>query len=487
MFGTQFYPTPDALADQMVAPYAEQTWDGYFKVLDPSAGSGSLLSAVERLLGDRKGLQLSGVEIDPELCAMTRGKGYRCVAADWLQDRGYNEYDLIVMNPPFADGAKHVFKAHCALKPGGNLVALLNAETLRKEPRGSEQTWLQRTAKDGTVTYLQNAFSDAQRKTDVEVALIYLSKPMPEPSKRKPLFEPDGMDYRDMLEMEQEPAETEVATRNVARNLVLDYDAAVLAYVDYMKATRRYNRYKRRAAGYDSNESSYSDQATYDQEAAELTQKAWDRVLRMTKVKDRMSSDAQRQFDRMVKEQYGLAFTEQNIYNLLNQLVDNSADIAKNCVLDAYDMLTRYSTKNLDPKKRWKTNNAYRINKRVILPVPIGICPHLHSWQSSLYYEYRSQYVVDLDRALCHLTGKGIENVISTMQALNDAVAPRSQHLVTGDAESTFFKIKFYKKGTAHLTFKDPDLLDRFNIFVAKERGWLQEGEGVKRGGLVVV
>lgn len=487
MFGTQFYPTPDDLADRMVAPYADREWSGHFKVLDPSAGSGSLLSAIERALGDRKGLQLSGIELDPELTAMTRGKGFRCVTADWLEHRSYDQYDLIVMNPPFRNGCKHVNKAYLALKQGGDLVALLNATNIR-DPKTDEHKRTRRIIEEhGTVQYLRDAFSDAQRKTDVEVALVYLTKPKPvKTTKEKPLFEPDGMDYRKVLEMEADPAETELATLNEARNLVLDYEASVMAFVEFKKAERRYNRYQRRATG--GSGGAYeggNDRRVLDQEITELTRKCWDRVLGLSKVKKRMGSSATRQFDQMVSEQYGLAFTEANIYKLLQQLIDNSADIAKKSVLDAYDTLTKYSTKNLDPENRWKTNNAFRINKRVILPVPIGI-DSFGGWQSSLYYEYRGAYVRDLDIALCHLAGKGIEHIVSVTQALDDAIKPRRLDLVTGKTESTFFNIRFFKKGTAHLTFKDLGLLDRFNCYVATERGWLQEGERVKKGALVV-
>lgn len=487
MFGTQFYPTPDDLADRMVARFSDVEMTGHYRVLDPSAGSGALLSAVERLLGEQDELHLKGIEVDRELCAMCNGKGFPTLHHDFLTYPVHNKFSLIVMNPPFADGAKHVVKAWRHLEDGGDLVALVNAADFSGSARGDHRHRLaQLTGKYGTKTILQGAFSEAQRKTDVDVALVYLSKPVP--VKTAPLFDPQGMDYRDKLEHDGPIEESEVATRNEARNLVLDYDAAVMAFLEMKRAARRYERYERRIAGYDGTSGGSTDQVVYDRAVAELTKKAWDRVLRMSKVKLRMSSDAQKQFDRMVSDQYGLAFTEKNIYNLLQQLIDSSASIANQCVLDAYDMLTKYSEKNVDPKNRWKTNNAFKINKRVILPCPIGICSIMNKWKTSNWYDrsYARAYVTDLDRALCHLTGKGIENVVSICGGLNKAVDGIPMHLVEQVAESEFFTMRFYKKGTAHLTFKDLDLLDRFNRYVATERGWLQEGDKVKNGGLVV-
>lgn len=490
MFGTQFYPTPDDLADRMVQPFIDRDWTGPVKVLDPSAGSGSLLSAVDRALGNVADLQLTGIELDAELCAMCNGKGYRTSNVDFLRAPVMGRYDLIIMNPPFANGADHVVRAWKHLKQGGNLVALVNAADYRDDAKGDGRSMLQGlTKKYGTKTIIEGAFSEAQRKTDVTVALLYLTKP--EPVKTKPLFDPEGMDYRDKLSDELPEQETEVATRNVARNLVLDYDAAVMAYLEFKRSERRFERYKRRALGYTDRpgEGDY-DQREYDRAVAEMTQKAWDRVLTLTKVKERMSSNVQKEFDRMVQDQYGLAFTEKNIYALLQQLIDKSSDIASQCVLDAYDMLTRYSPKNIDPKKRWKTNSAYRINKRVILPCPIGVDPYMGGrWKTTHWYDnsYARSCVTDLDRALCHLTGKGIENVVSICDGLNNAVDGIPMHLVEQVAESEFFTMRFYKKGTAHLTFKDLDLLDQFNRYVAEKRGWLQEGERVKKGSVVAV
>ena len=43
-----------------------------------------------------------------------------------------------------------------------------------------------------------------------------------------------------------------------------------------------------------------------------------------------------------------------------------------------------------------------------------------------------------------------------------------------------FFKIDFYIKGSCHLTFLDEDLLKRFNIYAATNKGWLPPSYGKK-------
>ena len=42
---------------------------------------------------------------------------------------------------------------------------------------------------------------------------------------------------------------------------------------------------------------------------------------------------------------------------------------------------------------------------------------------------------------------------------------------------STFFDIRVFKKGTAHFYFKDLKLLEKLNLFVGQQRGWLPKEE----------
>ena len=41
-----------------------------------------------------------------------------------------------------------------------------------------------------------------------------------------------------------------------------------------------------------------------------------------------------------------------------------------------------------------------------------------------------------------------------------------------------YFKATFYKKGTVHLVFTCPELIERFNIYVAQNKTWLPPNYG---------
>ena len=86
-----------------------------------------------------------------------------------------------------------------------------------------------------------------------------------------------------------------------------------------------------------------------------------------------------------------------------------------------------------------------------------------------------------MERALYLLNGgKNTPNAIDPMTAVNDNVT--SGKSVGKSIAFTFFTGSFYKKGILKLKFKDSAkrLIDRLNIFVGMNRGWLPADYGTK-------
>jgi len=66
---------------------------------------------------------------------------------------------------------------------------------------------------------------------------------------------------------------------------------------------------------------------------------------------------------------------------------------------------------------------------------------------------------------------------VDLMEALNKArIENRTAKIVC-----KHFIITFYKKGTCHIEFTNPELLHKFNIFGARNRGWLPPSYGKRR------
>ena len=134
-----FYPTPENIINKMLFGI---DFKMIGSILEPSAGKGNIIEAIKR---KEKPLQnytytkdfhfdIDCIEADPNLCAILKSKEYRLVYNDFLTYDTMKEYDLIIMNPPFSNGCKHLLKAlEMQKRNGGAIVCLLNAETLKNQ------------------------------------------------------------------------------------------------------------------------------------------------------------------------------------------------------------------------------------------------------------------------------------------------------------------------------------------------------------------
>ena len=154
-------------------------------ILEPSAGKGDIVDELrkkEQLYSstyNKFSFDIDCIEIDQNLQYILKGKNYRVVYNDFLTYNTMKEYDLIILNPPFNNGCKHLLKAlRMQERNGGIVVCLLNAETL-KNPHTKERQDLQQklTEYDAKIEFIQDAFLDAERKTAVEIALVKVQLP----------------------------------------------------------------------------------------------------------------------------------------------------------------------------------------------------------------------------------------------------------------------------------------------------------------------
>lgn len=124
----QLFPTPNDVARRMVELADIQPGN---RVLEPSAGTGSLLGAMGgRMFGHNpeRG-EVVAVELNASLAGRLRSEFplTQVIAGDFLGCNGeLGTFDRIVMNPPFERGAdiRHILHARSHLAPGGRLVAI---------------------------------------------------------------------------------------------------------------------------------------------------------------------------------------------------------------------------------------------------------------------------------------------------------------------------------------------------------------------------
>ena len=132
----QLFPTPPDLARRM----AQEADVIGRRVLEPSAGTGNLVSAIANAATGFDCVRVCAVEVNRALVAELEARrlktlyandsNYQIVAGDFLeQGDELGKFDRVVMNPPFANGAdiQHIQHALKFLKPDGRLVALCAA------------------------------------------------------------------------------------------------------------------------------------------------------------------------------------------------------------------------------------------------------------------------------------------------------------------------------------------------------------------------
>src|SRR5690606_28211477 len=155
---------------------------------------------------------------------------------DFLTYKTYKEYDYIIMNPPFSNGVDHVLKAlEFAENQLGycEVYAILNKETINNAYSDKRQTLLRKLEEHGAdIRYVKDAFVQAERKTDVEVALI--SVKVKKQGAGKTIY--DSIPFKGVGKSEEESLETALSTYvkqsevqaklNDIERLVLEYETA---------------------------------------------------------------------------------------------------------------------------------------------------------------------------------------------------------------------------------------------------------------------
>jgi predicted RNA methylase len=119
----QFFATPDHVADFMVENFVIRV-DSESKVLEPSAGQGSLILALQRLYPDVTVDYCELMDINRKV--LSKLNNVRYITDDFLQLDAVQKYDLIIANPPFSKNQDidHIYKMYECLSIGGRIVTV---------------------------------------------------------------------------------------------------------------------------------------------------------------------------------------------------------------------------------------------------------------------------------------------------------------------------------------------------------------------------
>lgn len=169
-----FFPTPPAIVQRLIEAACIQ--DDHV-VLEPSAGKGDILDAVEE---SYPGTTRHAVESSSSLRRILELKGHDIVGHDFLEYEATVQYDRVVMNPPFEDGQDitHVQRAFTLLKPGGRLAAIMSEGPFFRSDAKSVafREWLDQHGDSEQLPEGSFAGADAFRQTGVATRLVVIKK-----------------------------------------------------------------------------------------------------------------------------------------------------------------------------------------------------------------------------------------------------------------------------------------------------------------------
>lgn len=488
----QYYPTPLALA---IRAWNKFRNNAFVRVLEPSAGTGELALAGQHVHAFKcRHATIDCCEIDPSKHPVLRDKGLNVVGVDFLELGLGSIYSHVILNPPFLEGAKHVLKAWDMLWDG-EVVAIVNAETLRNPYTRERQRLVDLIAQYGDAEFVDNAFTGegVQREAEVDIALVYLRK-------AADLQHDIIGDLFD--ELRQDASTRESLTANFRKdylpalqtdhieNMVLAFNAAVMAMRESVYKEERARYYTAflgetmavRQSGTASkvNASVQWVQGTIAERYADLKDRAWAGILRSTNVTSRLSSKAQQRLEKEFEQIKQLEFTVRNVYAFLCGLVDQQGEIQVGMACDVFDAFTRYHSENTVFYMGFKSNDKHRTcgmrlrTTRFILPG--HACA---SYRSELSWESRT-LLADFDKVFAMLDGKQVPEV-----GLVDIFSTHFNALRNGErVSSSYFDIRYYPlAGTIHFFPRGKHLVDRLNRLVGRHRQWLPpEGERVHDG-----
>jgi Domain of unknown function (DUF4942) len=492
----QSYPTPTRLADLARSKFSKRTVE---RLLDACAGAGALADAWTRQ-NDRSSyrwsrsdpLPVDVIEIDVRHHPALREKKYNVVGFDFLMFEGGAIYSHVIMNPPFAQGARCVMKAWDMLW-AGEVVAILNAETLRNPCSLERKRLVTLVAEHGSVEYISEAFmgADVERTTSVEVALIHLVKPAQcAQDWVGPVIERLSVDQSTETGVE---LPNELALPN---NFVTNQCAAFRCAVKAMREAVRIGavaghfaaRLGDTMATHQGGEGGAAQHALAGDvrkelctRYLELKDRAWASVLRSTDTLAKLSAKVQKQAEAQFAQIRTLEFNESNVYGFLLGLVESQPDMQIDMACDVFDQITRYHSDNTVFYRGWKSNDKHRTcgwrikTTRFILPNHGSA-----SYSSSLPYD-SMRALSDFDKVFALVDGKRAPELglvdgkrapeLGLVGIFQSKFAElRSGHRVS----SAYFDVRYYPgAGTIHFFARDKALVDRLNRLVGAKRQWL--------------
>lgn len=495
MFNANFYPTPPEVIEMMIGGYNLQD----AKILEPSAGAGHIVEALQNA-----GAQVIACENHEKLKAIVQTK-CKVIADDFLSvtPEMISHIEYIIMNPPFNADEKHILHAYEIAPPNCQIIALCNLSTIKNTYSKDRQRLRGVIDENGSFEDIGEAFTTAERTTYVKVVLVRI---------RKPGNAAENDEFTGFF-MDDEPQEAEsygLMSYNAVRDLVNRYIGACKIYDKQLEQAVQMNEltkgYFKTSLGMSITKEGAP--LSKNEFKKEMQKAGWMWIFEKMDLKKTMTQGLKDDINKFVENQTKIPFTMRNIYAML-QIVHGTTEARMDkAILEVFDKITSYDKDNRLNLEGWKTNSAYLVNRKFIVP---HLCEQdrYNKGGVKIQTSYGGNFnkIEDLLKALCYITGDNWESFGELREFINyphkvyhsgkvenfrddlhyGGSMSRVQELKQKGIECrqvtiqpiygepfqwAYFTIKAYKKGTMHFEFTDEKVWIAFNQRVAKLKGY---------------
>lgn len=482
-----FYPTPLNLIHKLLS---KVDFKYISNVLEPSGGKGDLAEAILEKMKSVRGnsynreeivCDLDIIEINTDLQYILKGKKFRVVHDNFLTYETYKTYSAIIANFPFSEGCKHALKSLDMIKQGGQLVAILNAETLRNTYSNERKDLMRKlTDLNAEIEYIESAFEDAERKTSVEIAIINVKI---EKTNRNSVIL-DNLKQEEQFRKENSQDKT-IISSDFIDSILERYNFEMKAGINLINEYLNLLPLTLKSFEKNSSDSTLILKTSSDQRwdgdhnlinryVKIVRYKYWKALFNSEKFSQLLTTNLLNDYRNKVTELQDYDFSRYNIEQIQLQMNQNVLKGVEDTILELFEDLSHKvswyaeTSKNILHFNGWKTNKAWKINKRVIFLLS-G-----YGWTDRLEYTNKVfDKLKDIEKSLNYLDG-GLTEEMDLRELLINAQNKQE----TRNIELKHFSITFYKKGTCHLTFKSEDLLSKLNIFGSQRKGFLPPSYG---------
>lgn len=183
-----------------------------------------------------------------------------------------------------------------------------------------------------------------------------------------------------------------------------------------------------------------------------LDRSIWRDLMKKSGMLSIMDAQARDQWYNSLEKDDIPAVSEENILSTFEQLHLNKGEVFERGVINVFKGLS------------WdfKTNSPCKFGAKIIVT---GLVKY-DRWGFGLSWGWQRDRLADLERMMMLLDNKPVpDNRADVTRRLGDHIH-ENRH--SNRYEDEMLAIKYFQKGTAHITFKRPELVDKLNDIIAR-------------------